>query len=178
MIPLLAGAGLLLLLLGAADVFARARVPTIKALVGWVAALGGLSLALLLVLSGRWPAAFWALGMLGPLAWNQWRGSARPGPRGSQTGAAGPRAGGRGGAAGGGAAGGGAAGGTLTRAEAWAVLGLAPGASAAEIRDAHRRLMRVSHPDNGGSDWVAARVNQARDILLQNGGQTRGPRQS
>ena len=34
------------------------------------------------------------------------------------------------------------------------------------IRDAHKRLMRMAHPDNGGSDWLASRLNQARDTLL------------
>jgi len=58
------------------------------------------------------------------------------------------------------------AGGPMTRAEALAVLGLAEGADAAAIRAAHRRLMRAAHPDQGGSDWLAARVNQARDLLL------------
>jgi hypothetical protein len=57
-------------------------------------------------------------------------------------------------------------GGRMTRAEALAVLGLAEGASAEEIRAAHRRLMRAAHPDGGGSDWLAARINEARDVLL------------
>ena len=57
-------------------------------------------------------------------------------------------------------------GGRMTRAEALAVLGLAEGASADEIRAAHRRLMRAAHPDGGGSDWLAARINEARDVLL------------
>ena len=56
--------------------------------------------------------------------------------------------------------------GPLTRAEALAVLGLAEGASEAEIRAAHRRLMRTAHPDQGGSAWLAARLNAARDLLL------------
>ena len=56
--------------------------------------------------------------------------------------------------------------GTMDRAEALAVLGLAEGASAEAIRAAHRRLMLAAHPDHGGSDWLAARVNQARDLLL------------
>jgi curved DNA-binding protein CbpA len=54
----------------------------------------------------------------------------------------------------------------MTRQEALAVLGLAEGASEDEIRAAHRRLMRAAHPDGGGSDWMAARVNEARDVLL------------
>ena len=56
--------------------------------------------------------------------------------------------------------------GPMNRAEALAVLGLAEGASEAEIRAAHRRLMRTNHPDSGGSDWLASRINEARDALL------------
>lgn len=56
--------------------------------------------------------------------------------------------------------------GPLTRAEALALLGLEEGASEAEIRAAHRRLMRAAHPDQGGSAWLAARLNAARDLLL------------
>lgn len=58
-------------------------------------------------------------------------------------------------------------GGPMTREEAYAVLGLKPGATADEVRDAHHRLMKKLHPDQGGSDYLAARVNQARDILLE-----------
>ncbi|WP_043359650.1 hypothetical protein [Belnapia sp. F-4-1] len=57
-------------------------------------------------------------------------------------------------------------GGPMTRAEALSVLGLEEGADADAVRTAHRRLMRSAHPDRGGSDWLAARINQARDILL------------
>ena len=56
--------------------------------------------------------------------------------------------------------------GPMTRPEALAVLGLDEGATAEAIRAAHRRLMRSAHPDHGGSDWLAARINQARDLLL------------
>ena len=56
--------------------------------------------------------------------------------------------------------------GRMTRAEALEVLGLGEGADEAAIRGAHRRLMRAAHPDQGGSDWLASRLNEARDVLL------------
>jgi DnaJ-domain-containing protein 1 len=59
-----------------------------------------------------------------------------------------------------------AAGGRMTREEALDVLGLQAGADEASIRAAHRRLMRGAHPDQGGSDWLASRLNEARDTLL------------
>ena len=52
------------------------------------------------------------------------------------------------------------------RAEALSILGLVEGATESEIRAAHARLMRAAHPDAGGSDWLAARLNAARDALL------------
>jgi curved DNA-binding protein CbpA len=54
----------------------------------------------------------------------------------------------------------------MSREDAYAVLGLAPGASETAIREAHRRLMAKVHPDRGGSDYLAAQINQARDVLL------------
>ena len=54
----------------------------------------------------------------------------------------------------------------MTRDEALAVLGLADAASEEDIKAAHRRLIQRMHPDVGGSADLAARINRAKDILL------------
>jgi hypothetical protein len=57
-------------------------------------------------------------------------------------------------------------GGDMSRAEALAVLGLDESASDADITAAHRKLMQKLHPDRGGNDYLAAKLNQAKDQLL------------
>jgi DnaJ domain len=71
--------------------------------------------------------------------------------------------------AGGGRAGGNArpASGDMSVEEAYAILGLAPGADPDAVKEAHRRLMVKLHPDHGGSDYLATKINRARDVLLQ-----------
>lgn len=148
MIPLLLGAVTLLVLMSALGMFSRAQVATIKQFGIWIAGIFGLLVALGLFFTGRLGSAIAILGVLGPLLWSfraqrPTVGQARPGPP--------PSA--RRGAA-------------MSRAEALDVLGLRPGADAAAIQAAYIRLMQAAHPDRGGSDWLAARINQARDVLL------------
>jgi hypothetical protein len=55
----------------------------------------------------------------------------------------------------------------MSRAEALKVLGLEEGATQEQIRAAHRRLILQIHPDKGGTSYLAAKINEAKDVLLR-----------
>ncbi len=57
--------------------------------------------------------------------------------------------------------------GTMSEDEACELLGLAKGASREEVARAHRSVMKTAHPDHGGSTDLAARVNEAKDVLMR-----------
>lgn len=56
---------------------------------------------------------------------------------------------------------------SLSKSDAYDLLGLKPGASVEEIKAAHKRLMKEFHPDKGGTDYLAAKINEAKDVLLR-----------
>jgi len=149
MITLLLGLASLVTLLAVLGMFSRAKVASVKAALIWAGAIGGVLLAALLFFTGRGAIALSALIFLGPMVWSwiaQGRAPGRtPGPGGFFRPP--PRGG-------------------MTREEAGEILGVRPDAKVADVRAAHRRLMQAAHPDRGGSDWLAARINQARDVLL------------
>ncbi len=140
----------LLVLMGALGAFSRAQVTSIKQFGFWGVAIAGLVLSVMLLFT-RPAAGFATLLLVGPFLWSL---KAQPGPRGRP----GPRSGSRRPSP--------PSSGPMSRDEAYQVLGLSPGATPTEIRAAHHRLMRAAHPDAGGSNWLAARINQARDVLL------------
>ncbi len=145
MVALLLGALTLVVLMSALGMFSRAQVATIKQFGIWIAGIFGLLLAVGLFFTGRLGSAIAIIGVLGPLLWS-FRAQ-RPAAAGARR--APPRTTG-----------------AMTRAQALEVLGLRAGADRAAVQAAYVRLMQAAHPDRGGSDWLAARINQARDVLL------------
>jgi hypothetical protein len=67
---------------------------------------------------------------------------------------------------------------TMSQAEALAILGLDPGAQEADIREAHRRLVQLIHPDRGGSHYLTVKLNQAKAVLLRETGDRPHPASS
>ena len=134
----------LLILVGVVVAILMARLPSRQAatLLRWILGIGGLLLGGLLTIRGLAVAGIpmigAALGFLGvAMGRKPSRASAPPASTG------------------------------MSEAEARAILGVGPDADEETIRKAHRAMMKKVHPDQGGSDALAAKVQEARDVLLK-----------
>ncbi|XP_072300190.1 dnaJ homolog subfamily C member 15 [Eucyclogobius newberryi] len=58
---------------------------------------------------------------------------------------------------------------TMTKREASLILGIGPTSTKAKVREAHRRIVVLNHPDKGGSPFIAAKINEAKDLLDKEG---------
>ncbi len=161
--PFLLGVVVLILLLWAANAFSRTDPKQTARVLRTIGGYAALIFAGLLLLRGNIGAAI-PLGALGlGLLGQRWLwptvyyfdGRQAGGREDAQRDAAagsGPRSSGSG---------------KMTEQEAYEILGVEPGASAEQITRAHRSLMKKLHPDQGGSTYLAARVNAAKDTLLR-----------
>lgn len=145
MIWLVAGVVLAVALLAVLNFWARADVGTARRMLFWVAlGVAGLLAGALLV-RGQ---TFVALLPIGYTLFSLFSGRQTGGP--SPDRGPGPRA----------------AQNRMSRAEALEILGLSDGASDEEVRAAYRRLISQAHPDKGGSQWMASKINAAKSVLL------------
>jgi len=99
----------------------------------------------LLAMTGRLPAALGLLAALWPFIIAYWHRKKRKEEAAEAPSSSGP----------------------MSRKEALEVLGLEEGATTGQIKDAYKKLIKKAHPDQEGSEWLAAKINQARDILLK-----------
>lgn len=53
----------------------------------------------------------------------------------------------------------------MSKREASLILGISPTASKTKVKDAHKRIMLLNHPDKGGSPYLAAKINEAKDLI-------------
>jgi len=53
----------------------------------------------------------------------------------------------------------------MTKREASLILGISPAASKIKVKEAHKRIMLLNHPDKGGSPYLAAKINEAKDLV-------------
>ncbi|XP_060083165.1 mitochondrial import inner membrane translocase subunit TIM14-like [Ylistrum balloti] len=56
----------------------------------------------------------------------------------------------------------------MNKREAGLILGISPNASRAKVKEAHKRIMLLNHPDRGGSPYIAAKINEAKDFIDAN----------
>lgn len=141
MVYLILIAGVLFAIIGLYRFLLKAPPREIKTLFLAATAVGVAIAALFLTVTGKLPAAIAILTALWPIAVSYLKMN-RTAPPPSETNL------------------------PMTAAEAYDVLGLKSGASEEDIRAAHLRLMKKVHPDKAGTDWLARKINAARDLLL------------
>lgn len=130
--------GLIFSVIGLYRYFLKASPREIKALFLSIAAVAVGAAALFLAVTGRLPVALAILSALWPLGVS-WLRNRKPDVSDNAP---------------------------MNEKEAYEVLGLSDGASDQEIKAAHIRLMKKVHPDQSGSDWLAKKINAAKDLLL------------